>query len=121
MRGIATLAEGAILVGCTVCVHSVRAVVLLVRLAVCASQVCLNLRTNTDAVADLDGFDCITDLHGLADHLVADAERKGCIAPAASDGVDVGRANTAHVNGDVDVTVLERLELELALGEFGPL
>ena len=37
-----------------------------------------------------------------------------------SDGVDIRTADTARVNGNVNVTVLEWLELELFLLEIGP-
>jgi len=37
------------------------------------------------------------------------------------DGVDVGTADTAGVNGNVNVTLLEGLELELLLLEVLPL
>lgn len=62
---------------------TVRAVVLLVGLAVVTVQACANLRTNTDSVAHLDSLDLAANLDSPADDLVANAERHGSIAPAA--------------------------------------
>jgi len=76
-------------------------------------QVGANLSTNTNAVADFDVLDLVTDLDRTADNLVADAERERCLAPSTGDGVNIGAANTAGVNGNVDVFILKRLELEL--------
>jgi len=118
MTRVATLSDRAILIRCAVRVDRVRAVVLLVRLAVVAGQVGLDLGAYTDAVADFDGRDIFADLDGLADDLVADAEwQRDIFAPAAGDGVDVGGADSAGVNGDVDVAVFEGLELELSASD----
>lgn len=113
VAGVATLRDGAVFVWCAECVNAVGAVVLLIRLAVVASQVCADLRTDTDTVADFDGLDVFANLDRLAYHLVADADGQWAVAPAAVDGVDIGAANAAAFDGDVNVAVLELLELEL--------
>ena len=94
-------------------IDRVGAIVLLVCLAVLARQVGADLRTNTHAVADLDGLHVLADLDSLADDLVADANGERAAAPAAVDGVDIAAADAAAVDGDVDVAVFEGLELEL--------
>lgn len=100
----------------TVCVDLVGAVVLLVRLAVVASQVGANLSTNTSAVANLNLGDLGADLDDLADNLVSYAERKrNVLSPSASDGVDVGCADTAGIDGNVNIVLLELLEGKLHL------
>lgn len=89
MRGETTLSGGAIFELGAVGVDLVGAVVLLVSLAVVAGQVCADLSSYADTVADLDGLDRLADLDGTADDLVAGYDRQGCFAPAAGDGVDI--------------------------------
>ena len=131
MAGVTTLGDGSIWVWSAIGVDSLGAVVLLVGLAVVAGQVCTDLGTDTDTISDpcnvisildsvntsfvgsLDGLDVLADLDGAANDFVTNAERKGDLAPAASDGVDIGSADTTGVNGNVNVAVLKRLELEL--------
>ena len=72
------------------------------------------------SVANLAVGHLAADLDDLANDLVANAKRKRSVAPASSDGVNVGSANTASLNGNVDVVLLKLLELELALLESGP-
>ncbi|KAI7197850.1 alcohol dehydrogenase [Hortaea werneckii] len=103
VRGVATLREGAITVLCAESVDGIRAVVFLVGLAVGAGQVSLNLRTDTDTVTFLDGLHVLADPDSLANDLVADAERHRGVTPAAIDGVQVGSADTAALNGDIDI------------------
>jgi len=138
VRGVTTLRDGAIRVGCTVGVDGVGAVVLLVSLAVVAGQVGTNLSANTDwivvsmvclqielwtertSVADLAVRDLVADLDDLANDLVANAKREGSVTPTSSDGVKIGSADTTSLNGNVDIVLLELLELELALLEVRP-
>lgn len=120
VRGVATLRESAIWVWSTVGVDAVWAVVLLVGLAVAASQVGANLGTNTDTVADLDGLDILSDLDSTANNLVTDAEWEWGTTPTTGDGVDVRSADTACINGNINVAVLEWLKLELLLVEGAP-
>lgn len=49
----------------------------------------------------------------LANDLMPNADWQRALAPAAVDGVDIGAADTAALDGNVNVTVLEGLELEL--------
>ena len=69
--------------------------------------------TDTDTIADLDRLDVFADLYGLADDFVTNADGEWAVAPASIDGVDVRAADSAAVNGDVDIAVFEGLELEL--------
>ena len=62
---------------------TLRAVVLLIRLAVDAVQVGADLSTNTNSVADLDSLHIFANLDGLADDLVADADGQWALAPTA--------------------------------------
>ena len=97
-----------------------RAIVLIL----CSAQLTLHARpdlgADADAIALLDVLDGLSDLDGLANHFVADAERALEFTPAAGDGVDVGAANAAALDLDIDVVVLERLGLELGLVVLGP-
>jgi hypothetical protein len=102
----------------TICVDLVGAVVLLVGLAVVASQVGADLRTNTNTVTDLHLGDLGADLDDLANDLVAYAEgQRDVLSPSSGDGVDVGSADTAGINGYVDIVVLKLLEGKLAPGQ----
>lgn len=62
--------------------HTVRAVVLLVGLAVAAVQVGADLSTAADSVANLDRLDVFADLDSLSNDLVADTDGQRAVAPA---------------------------------------
>lgn len=115
------------------------AVVFLVSLAVVTSQICLDLRSNTNAITDFNSCDGAAYFHSTTDDFVANAQWKRRLAPAASNTyakrsvgerltkieqesstVDIGAANTAGINSDIDVSVLKLLELELFLMEGLP-
>lgn len=113
VAGVTTLSHGAVAVLCAIGVDGVGAVVLLVGLAVVAGQVGLDLRSHADAVADLDRLHVLADLDGFTDDFVTNAEGHGGLAPAAADGVNVRRADTTSVDGNVNVAVFEGLEGEL--------
>jgi hypothetical protein len=49
---------------------------------------------------------------------VPDTQWQRVVAPAAGDGMYVGAADTASVDGNVNVVVLESLELELYGGKI---
>lgn len=116
VAGVSTLRDSAVSVLSTVCVDLVWAVVLLVRLAVVAGKIGTNLSTNTSAVTNLNLGDLGADLDNLADDLVSYAERqRNVFSPSTSDGVDVGSADTASINGNVDIVFLELLERKLEL------
>lgn len=111
---IAALCDGTIWVRRPICVNLVGAVVLLVGFALGASQVGANLCANTDAISDLHSCDLGPDIDDLANDLVTDAEGQWDVfVPATSDCVDVGCADTAGVNGNVYVMLLELLERKL--------
>lgn len=89
------------------------AIVLVVRLALLALQASMNLSTNTDTVADLDGRHLRSDLDGLTNNFVSYADRKVHITPATSDSVNVGTTYTATFNLDIDIVLAEAFRLEL--------
>ena len=69
--------------------NHMRAVILIVALALRALQARPYLRTYADTVADLDRLDLVSDFDGVSDDLVADRQGKRGITPAAVDGVYV--------------------------------
>ena len=93
-----------------------RTVVLVVRLAKLALQTGTDLSTNTNTVSNLDGCHLVADFDSLADDFVTDTDWERAFAPAASDGMDIGAADSAALNLDVDVTVFELLRFELSAG-----
>ena len=90
-----------------------RAVVLLIRLAKLALQARPDLSADTNTVPHLDGAHFVTDLNGLANDFMANADWKRALSPSASNSVDIGAANAAAFDLDVNITVLELLRLEL--------
>jgi len=93
----------------TVCVDHLRAVVLLVTLAVDALSAGTDLSTNTDSLALLELGNLVTDSEDLADNLVSDTERERSVAPSTSNGVNVRSANSAGIDRDIDIVLLEGL------------
>ena len=89
------------------------AVVFLISLAQLAFQTRSNLRTDTDAISNLDGGYFGANFDGLANNLVANADWKWTVTPTSSDSVNVRAANTAAVDLDVDVIFFKLLRLEL--------
>lgn len=71
------------------------------------------VRTNWYLLNSLDGRDVFANLDGSTNDFVTNAQRERSLAPASSDRVHVGAADTAALNGNVNVTVLKGLELEL--------
>lgn len=65
------------------------------------------------SISDLDSGDILSNLDCAADDLVTNAERQWDFTPATSDAVKIRATNAAGVNGNINVPVLERLELEL--------
>lgn len=90
-----------------------RTIVLVVALALRALETGPDLGADTDTIALLDVLDGLADLDRLPDNLVAYADRGMGLAPAAGDGVDIGTADAAALNLDVDVVVAKDLGLEL--------
>ena len=117
----AAVGGAAVGVVCVVRVDHVRAVVLVLVLAHVALEARPHLGADADPVAYFDAaLDVLADLHGLADHLVADAERALEVTPAAGACVHVAAADAAALDLDVDVAVLEGLGIELLLVELVP-
>jgi len=98
----------------------VRAVVLVLVLAVGALEASPDLGTHADSVALLDGLDVLAHPNGLADNLVAHAEGALEVSPPAGDGVYVGPADAAALDLNVNVTLAKGLGLELGLFELVP-
>ena len=92
-----------------------RTVVLVIGPAKLAFQAGADLGTNSNAVSHLDGGHLIADLDGLADDFMTNADWERAITPTAIDCVDIGAANAAAFNLDVDVAVFELLRFELVL------
>ncbi len=63
--------------------------------AIGASEICADLCSNANTIADFDGRNILADLHSLAYDLVTYAEGHGSISPTAVYGVDIGTANAA--------------------------
>ena len=97
-----------------------RAVVLVLALAHIALQAGPHLGANADAIALLDLRHVFADLDGLADNLVADAQRTLELAPAAGDGMHIGPADAAALDLYVDIVIPKRLGLELVAVELVP-
>lgn len=93
MRRVTTLGDCSIRVRSTVGVDLVWAVILLVGLAVVASEIGSDLSTDTNAVSDFDVLHLASDLDGATNNFVADAKRKRNLAPTAGDRVNVGATN----------------------------
>ena len=93
--------------------YHMRAVVLIVALALFALQAGPNLCSHTNSIADLDGLHLVSDLDGFADNLVADTDRQRTVTPTTVDGVDIGTAHTAALDADIDIVVVKLLGLEL--------
>jgi len=100
----------------TVCVDHLRAVVLLVTLAVDALSAGTDLSTDTDSLALLELGDLVTNSEDLANDFVSNTERKRSVAPSTSDAVHVGAANTAGIDRDIDIVLLEGLQECVSVG-----
>ncbi len=90
-----------------------RAVVLVVTLALRALETSPDLSTYTHTISDFYCFHFGPDFDGMTDDLVADADGQWYLAPAAIDAVDVGATDTAALDLDVDIMVTELLGFEL--------
>ena len=118
VRRVTSLGDSAVRVLSAVGIDLIRAVILLVGLALVAGKIGANLGTRTNAVADLVLGDLGSDLDDAANDLVSYAQGKGnVVSPSTGDGVDVRGADTASINGDVDIVVLKLLQGKLPLGQ----
>ena len=94
-------------------VDAVGAVVLVAVFAGAAGEAAAAHGADADGVADFDVLDAVADAGRGADDLVANDEGKLGVAPALGEGVDVGAADAAVCDGDLDVVGFERLGLEV--------
>ena len=90
-----------------------RAVILVVRLAVVALKAGSDLRANANTITDFAGRDFVANANCLANDLMSYTDWHRRISPASIDCVYVGTADTASIDFDVNVTVLEWLCFEL--------
>lgn len=90
-----------------------RAVVLVVGLADLALETGLDLSADTDTVANFTGRHFVANLDHFPNDFMTHANGQWAFAPAASDCMDVGAADTACFDLNVDVAILEWLRLEL--------
>lgn len=102
-------------------VHSTISTLLTITLVVHTSP---RLRTDTNAIAHLHALDIFAHFHGAADNLVADDAGVVCLAPSGAEGVDVGAADAAVGDFDVDVGFfpflgLVGLPLHVSVDGFG--
>jgi hypothetical protein len=94
--------------------NHVRAVVLIVRLALGTFHARLHLSAHTNTVSWLDALHLRSNSQNLPDDLVANANWcHSQISPTSSNCVDIGTANSAAFTLDIDVVVLEDLGREL--------
>ena len=96
--------------------NHMRAVILVIVLAVLAFQASPDLSTNTNAISNLDFFYVLTNFDGTSDDLVAYTDGHGCITPASVDRVHIAATDTTAFGFDVDVVVGERFGFELRMG-----
>lgn len=80
-----------------------------------------NLGADTDAVADLNTLNVLSDLGSSADDFVTrNAEVMAQGTPATRDGVNIGSTDTTVSDGNVDIVVSFLLEVEVVDLEVGP-
>jgi hypothetical protein len=94
--------------------NHMRAIILIIRLALRTFHARLNLRSNANTISWLDSLDLRPNSQDLANDLVANADR--CVSdlsPAPGDCVDVRAADAAAFVLDIDVVVLEDFGSEL--------
>ena len=96
----------------------VRAIVLVIALALRALQAGPDLSANANAVALLDGLDLGPDLDSLANNLMSYADRQRGTPPAAVDGVYITTADAAALNLDIDIVVAKDFGFELPMSVY---
>ena len=90
-----------------------RAIVLVIGFADFALEAGLDLGTNTNAIADFTGGHFIASLDHFTNDFMAHAYWQRAFAPTTVNGMDVGAADTACFDLDVNVAVFEGLWFEL--------
>ena len=93
--------------------NHMRTVIFIIGLANLALKTSLDLSSDTNAITNLAGGDFVASLDYFANNLMTNTDWQGTIAPAAINCMDVGAANAASFNLDVNIMVLEWLWLEL--------
>jgi len=91
----------------------VQLTILLVCLADIACQIRADLCANAHAVTNFDSLNFAARLDHSANDLVTNTKRHWGLTPSARDCVDIATTDSASVNGDIDVILLEGLQLEL--------
>jgi len=82
-------------------------------LADIASQIRADLCANANTVTSFDRLYFATRLYYSANDFMANTKGHRCFAPSTRDTVDIAATDSASVDGDVNVMLLERLQLEL--------
>lgn len=90
-----------------------RAVVLVVRLAIVALKAGLDLRAHANTITDFAGGDFVPNANCLANDLMSDTDWHRRLSPAATNRVHIGTTDTASIDFDINVAVLEWLCFEL--------
>jgi hypothetical protein len=121
VRGVTALGDvSGVHVLLTPSVDLVSAVGLVVVLALLALQAAVDLSTNTDTLSNLGEGDLGANLDDLADNLVTDGERVRAVTPVTVDLVHVTGADTAALNLDINVLLVEGTGSKVILLEVGP-
>ena len=111
MTRVTALGNSAIGILRSVGVELIRAVVLVIRFADRAREVGTDLSANTNTVSNLDVLDLGANSDGLANDLVSYAEREWNVcSPTTIDLVNIRCTDTASIDGDINVMLLEFLE-----------
>lgn len=71
------------------------------------------MSANTNTVTNFDLGHLAADLDSFANDLMTDADWQWAVSPAPCDCMDIGAADSASINLDVNIIVLELLWLEL--------
>ena len=96
--------------------NHIRAVVLVVRLAIAALQAGSDLRAHANTITNFAGGDFISNANCPANDLMSHTDWHRRLSPATIDRVHVGTADTTSIDFDINVTVLEWLCFELCCG-----
>lgn len=89
------------------------AVILVVALTLRTLQAGPNLSSYAYTVSDLHTSDGGADLYCLTNNFVANTNGGGCISPPSRDSVHIRAADTAALDFDINIMVIELLWLEL--------
>lgn len=92
-----------------------RTVVLVIRLAKLAVQAGTDLSANTDTVSNFHGCDLVANFDSLADNFMTDADWEWAVAPTTIDSMNIGAADTAALNFDINIAILKLLWFKLGL------